>query len=143
MGAPTSSIFSEIYLQYIENNKIFDVLLKHHVKGYFCYVDDILIVYKEDKTNIYDMVNTVNNIMPRMKLTTEEEKEKRINFLDITTMKDNKNLAFNTNKKTHTITPNDSCHPQEHKLAAIRYLSNRMEIYNPNPKNKEKESNKL
>jgi hypothetical protein len=33
MGAPTSSIFSEIYLQYIENTEICEVLLKHQVEG--------------------------------------------------------------------------------------------------------------
>jgi len=47
MGAPTSSILSEIYLQYLENTEIFDILLKHHIIGYFRYVDDILIVYKK------------------------------------------------------------------------------------------------
>jgi hypothetical protein len=41
MGAPTSSIFSEIYLQYIEKTKVFEVLLKRHVKGYFCYTQYI------------------------------------------------------------------------------------------------------
>jgi len=33
MGAPTSSVFSEIYLQYIENTEICDVLLQHQVEG--------------------------------------------------------------------------------------------------------------
>jgi hypothetical protein len=50
MGAPTSSIFSEIYPQHIENIKIFDILLEHRIMGYFRYVDDILIVYKNDTT---------------------------------------------------------------------------------------------
>jgi hypothetical protein len=49
-GTPVSSIFSEIYLQYMENTKISEVLLKHHIQRYFHYVHDILIVYKEDKT---------------------------------------------------------------------------------------------
>jgi hypothetical protein len=44
MGAPTSSIFSEIYLQLLENQKIYQLLNKHNIKGYFRYVDDILIV---------------------------------------------------------------------------------------------------
>jgi hypothetical protein len=68
--------------------------------------------------------------MPTKKVTIEQEKEKIINFLDITTMKDEKKLAFDIHKKpttTDTIVPNDSCHPEEHKLAAIRYLSNGIE----------------
>jgi hypothetical protein len=70
MGAPTS----EIYLQYIENTKIFDILLKHHITEYFLYVDDILIVYKKDKTNVYDDRNTFNDIMLSMVFNMEEEK---------------------------------------------------------------------
>jgi hypothetical protein len=31
MGAPTSSLLSEIYLQHIENTKIANILLKHHI----------------------------------------------------------------------------------------------------------------
>jgi len=54
---------------------MFEVLLKHHVKGYFRYVDYILVLYKEDKTDIYDILSMFNNIMPTMKFTTEEEKK--------------------------------------------------------------------
>jgi len=35
MGAPTSSILSEIYLQHMENNTIPELLEKHNIKGYF------------------------------------------------------------------------------------------------------------
>jgi len=34
MGAPTSYIIFEIYLKYLENTKIFYILLKHHIIGY-------------------------------------------------------------------------------------------------------------
>jgi hypothetical protein len=80
MGAPTS----EIYLQYIENTKIFDILLKHHITGYFRYVDDIL----KEKTHIYDVLNIFNNTMPSMKFTMEEEKGIKISFLAITISKE-------------------------------------------------------
>jgi hypothetical protein len=39
---------------------------------------------------------------------------------------------------TDSIIPNGSCHPQEHKLAAIRYMTNRMNIYSLKAANKEK-----
>jgi hypothetical protein len=35
MGAPTSSILSEIYLQYIENTAVYDTLLHNNIMGYF------------------------------------------------------------------------------------------------------------
>jgi hypothetical protein len=81
-GAPTSSLFSEIYLQHIENTKIVDILIQHQIIGYFRYVDDMLIVLKKDTTDIYDILNRFNNIMPAMKFTIEEEKGNKINFLD-------------------------------------------------------------
>jgi hypothetical protein len=64
MGAPTSSILSEVYLQYMENITIYDLLIKHKVEGYFRYVDDILVTCKEDNTNIYRMLDDLNNLAP-------------------------------------------------------------------------------
>lgn len=80
VGASTS-LFSEIYLQHMENTKIVDILLQHHTIGYFRYVDDILTVYKHGITNIHDVLNTFNNTMPTMNLTIDEEKEHKINLL--------------------------------------------------------------
>jgi hypothetical protein len=102
-------------------------------------------VYNKDTTNIYDVFNVFNNIMPTMKFTTEEEKEK-INFPDITISKEKDNLSFDINRKptaTDTIIPSDSCHPHEYKLAAVRYLANRRETYNLKAINKEKENNTI
>jgi hypothetical protein len=67
MGATTSSIFSEVYLQYIENTEIYYILLNPKVEGHFRYVDDM--VYKENHTNINDILDRFNNIMPRMQFT--------------------------------------------------------------------------
>jgi len=69
MGEPTSSIFSEIYLQYIENIKFYDILIKHQIEGYFRYGDDILIIYKESKTNIHNLPDAFNNIVPNLSFT--------------------------------------------------------------------------
>jgi hypothetical protein len=44
MGSPTSSLFSEIYMQYLEHAVLFEILLQQHIIGYFMYVDDILLV---------------------------------------------------------------------------------------------------
>ena len=69
MGAPTSSILSEVYLQYLESTTICELLEKHKIESYFRYVDDILIVYKEHKTNIHRMLNEFNKLAPSMKFT--------------------------------------------------------------------------
>jgi hypothetical protein len=123
MGAPTSSVFSEICWQHIENTKIIDIILEHHILGCFRYVDDILVVYKNDTTNIHDVLDIFNSIIPTTKFIMEDEKENKINFRYIAISKEN-NISFNIYRKptsTDTAIPNDSCHPQEHKLAAIRY----------------------
>lgn len=91
MGAP-SSVFPEIYLKYLENTKIFDILVKHHIIGYFQYADDILIVYKNNAKNIHKILTTFNKITPTTKFTMEEEYKNKINFLDITISKDDNNI---------------------------------------------------
>jgi hypothetical protein len=95
MGMPTSSIFSEIYLQYSKNKKILYILLKSHIIGYFHYVDDILIIYKNETTNIHDVLTIFNNITPTTKFTMEEENDNTIYFLNITISKEDKNILFN------------------------------------------------
>ena len=72
-GGPTSSVFSEIYLQYLENTKIFDILINDRIIGYFMYVDDILIVYKKELTNIQEILDLFNNITPMVTFTMDEE----------------------------------------------------------------------
>jgi hypothetical protein len=73
MGALTSSIFSEIFLQYNENTEIYDILLNSKVEGYLRYVDDILIVYKENHANIKDILDLFNNVTPGLHFTLEQE----------------------------------------------------------------------
>jgi hypothetical protein len=58
----------------------------------------------------------------------EEEIENEINIFRHYHFESRKK-SFNIYRKptaTDTIIPNDSCHPSEHKLAAIRYLTNRL-----------------
>ena len=78
IGAPTSSILSELYLQYLENTTIFDILFKFKILGYFRYVDDILIVYNQSHTDIEEVQSTFNNITPKLKFTLERETENEL-----------------------------------------------------------------
>jgi hypothetical protein len=88
MGAPTLPIFSAIYLQHKQNTKIIDILLEYHIPGCFPYIDDILVVYKNGTTNIYDVLDIFNSIIPTMKFTMKAENETKINFTDITISKE-------------------------------------------------------
>ena len=62
MGAPSSAVLSEIYLQHLEHSKIADILTKHNVIGYFRYVDDVLIIYNEKITDINEIHRVFNNL---------------------------------------------------------------------------------
>jgi hypothetical protein len=142
MGAPTSSILSEIFLQHMESNYIIDILTKNKVTGYFRYVDDILIVTDKNTTDIDEVFTAFNNINPNIKFTMEKEKDNKLNFLDITIQKDQGKLKFGIYRKpttTDTIIPHDSCHPPEQKLAAIRHLMNRMNKYELDDESMEQE----
>jgi hypothetical protein len=55
IGAPTSSIFSEVYLQYIQHTELYDILIHNKMLGYIRYVDDILTVNYTDTTDIDDV----------------------------------------------------------------------------------------
>jgi hypothetical protein len=143
MGAPTSSIFSEIYLQYIENTKIFKLLLRHKFEGYFRYVDDILIMYKEDRTSLHNVLDDFSSLILIMKFTLEKKENNKINFLDITIAKDHDGISFEIYRKpktTDVIIPNDSCHARENKTAAIRYFCNRMKTYKLTPESLQKKT---
>jgi len=97
VGAPISSILSEVYLQYMENRAIYELLIKHKVGGYFRYVDDILVMYKDDKTNVPRMLEDFNNLVPNMKFTSGGGK--KIYFLDITVTKNHDGLSFEIYRK--------------------------------------------
>jgi len=46
MGAPTSSIVSELYIQHVEHTLFSPILRKCRILGYFRYVNDVLTIYK-------------------------------------------------------------------------------------------------
>jgi hypothetical protein len=97
--APISSLLSEFYLQYLENSKIYNLLLNYNVEGYFRYVDEILIVYNESSTNIDDLLDQFNNLSPKLKFTLEKEIDRRINFLDITIYRESNKLSVDIYRK--------------------------------------------
>jgi hypothetical protein len=87
MGNPSPSILSEVYLQYLENTTIYELLTKHKVEGCFRYVDDILLIYRDYKTNINRVLENFNNLVSSIECTVEKEQNNKISFLDITKTK--------------------------------------------------------
>jgi hypothetical protein len=81
MGAPSSSIFSEIYLQYLENTTIYDLLVQYNIKGYFRYVEDILFVYNKTNTNTDDLLDRFNNGSPELNFTIKKNRKSTSSML--------------------------------------------------------------
>jgi hypothetical protein len=124
--------YSTCYLQNLECNQIFKILTDNSILGYFRYVEDIFIVYNNNYTDINKVQTAFNNLAPTIKFTMENETNNGINFLDITINKETNNFSINIYRKpttTDVIIPQDSCHPHEHKHAAIRYVLNRLNTY--------------
>jgi hypothetical protein len=53
MGAPSSAILFEIYLQHLKHTEIINILIQNNIFGYFRYVDDILIAHNKELTDIH------------------------------------------------------------------------------------------
>jgi hypothetical protein len=111
MGAPTSSILSEIYLQFLEHTVLSNILIQHDILGYFRYVENILVIYRENHTDIYEVLNLFINATSTLQFTIEQENNNSINFLDIT----NNGLNFRVYRKPtatdHIIPRNSNTHP--------------------------------
>jgi len=124
MGSPSSSVLSELYIQYMEHTKAINTLTKPGIVAYFRYVDDILLIYNKHLIDIEDILSSFNSFCPSLQFTLELEKGNKLNFLDVTLEKTNTGFSYNIHRKattTDTIIPMDSNHPLEQKMAAIRY----------------------
>jgi hypothetical protein len=146
MGAPTSALFSEIYIQKIEHTKIASILRNNNIHSYSRYVDDILLVYDVTNTDIMTVLNQFNSISSNLQFTAEFETEQQLNFLDLSICRGQEQFEFDIFRKPTTtdhIIPSDSCHPIEHKLCAIRFLHNRMNTYPITDTHKKTERNTI
>jgi hypothetical protein len=117
MGAPTSAILSKIFLQLLEHNHILKLLNKYHVRGYFRYIDDIIIIYNSQTTQTENTLAEFNSLNPKLKFTLVKEINNSINYLDLTITNLNGNTEFNIYRKlatTDLTIHNNSCHPFEH-----------------------------
>lgn len=68
-GAPTSALFSEIYLRFLEHNEIWNLLNVNHISGYFRYVDNILTICDIRDIKIGKNVIDFINIHPSLQFT--------------------------------------------------------------------------
>jgi hypothetical protein len=128
MGSPLSNNIAEILLQHHEQKLLAHLMDNRTIDYYTRYVDDILIIYNTEHTTTDTICDYVNTIHPNLIFTPTQEKNK-ISFLDLLITRKDHNLDINTHRKpttTDTTINYYSNHPTEHKLAAYRFLINRM-----------------
>lgn len=80
MGAPLSALLAQLVMEDLEETIINKI--KHKISFFKRYVDDCLTAVSE--ADILLILNELNNYHPKIKFTTEIEKDNRINFLDMT-----------------------------------------------------------
>jgi len=128
MGSPISGLVAEILLQSLERTHIKPLLDTKRIILYTRHVDDILIIYDAAQINLDTITHYANSINSNIELNRTPENNNRVNFLDLTIIRNTPQLEINVfRKSTTTDTTNYlSNHPQEHKLAAYRFVINRM-----------------
>lgn len=121
MGSPLSPFIANLFMSFFETN------MKN--EGYFPevwirYVDDVWAKIK--KHRLRQFMNRLNNTgFKSIKFTCEEECEQRLNFLDVTVIKNNGKFEFDIYRKpTNTLRyiTSDSYHPFRHKIAAFHSM---------------------
>jgi hypothetical protein len=61
-----------LFLKHLEPTKIINTLIKYKIICYFRYVD-ILIVYNNNRTDIHERLNVINDFSQSLKFALEEE----------------------------------------------------------------------
>jgi len=132
MGAPSSGLIAEMFLQHMEQKYLPHITHKHKIINYCRYIDDILIIFDSTHTNIQQILNDFNTLHPKLHFTAEMEKDQSLNYLDVSihrTPTDINTAIYRKPTFTDTIIPYTSNHPAHHKYATVRFLYNRLDTY--------------
>ena len=93
MGSPISSTLAEIYLRYLE-----EIHLKHYLENrdiiyYKTYVDDLLIIFDQTKTNENTIHNIINNNDEHLEFKISKEESKTANYFDLSIKRNHNNVG--------------------------------------------------
>ncbi len=129
MGAPTSNIISEAFLQNIDN-KIISIIHNHDKNSkYYRYVDDALYISQNNGSSINEIMNEINKIHNNIQFTVDKEDQNKIHYLDLTIINEIPKFQYTVYRKptqTSLTIPYNSYHPPQHKMAAYNALIYRM-----------------
>ena len=125
MGAQSSGLIAEIFLQHKEHSHLTRLTHKHKILNYCRYVDDILLIFNSSHTEIQKILDDFNSLHHKLQFTAETEKGHTLNYLDISTHRTTTNMRTAIYRKptsTDTIIPFTSNHPTHHTYATVRHL---------------------
>jgi hypothetical protein len=129
MGSPLSGTIAETFLQHIENSILKQLLDTSCIHYYTRYVDDIFLIYDHTRTTYESILTYTNGIHKNLQLIPSPETDNQVNFLDLLISRKPINLEIDIFRKpttTNTTINFLSNHPIEHKMAAYRFLLERM-----------------
>jgi hypothetical protein len=78
----------------MEHTQTYPILIKQQIIAYFRYIDDILIIHDQNKTNIDFTLTEFNKLQQTIKFTIEKEQQESINFLDLLIHRTEKSFQF-------------------------------------------------
>ena len=131
MGAQSSGLIAEIFLQHKEHSHLTRLTHKHKILNYCRYVDDILLIFNSSHTEIQKILDDFSSLHHKLQFTAKTEKGHNLNYLDISTNRTTTNMRTAIYRKptfTDTIIPFTSNHPTHHKYTAVRHLHNRQHL---------------
>ena len=133
---------AEVYLQCIEETHVKQWLDSKEITYYKKYIDIILIMYDQNKTNEQTILHQINKIDKNLQFEMSTEENDTINYLYISIHRNNNSTDISIYRKptsTDTTIQLSSNHPYEHKIVAFRYYIHRMITLSITEKSKQEE----
>lgn len=126
MGNPLSPFLANLFMWKFERK--IKQTFNNFPKVWFRYVDDVFAIVPKH-FSVTNFLNHINSVTPSIKFTFEEEKEKKLPFLDLLIIINNNKIEFDIfRKNTHTdnYIHNSSICPKNHKFAVFHSLFYRL-----------------
>jgi len=146
MGSPLSGTIAEMYLQYVEETYIKQRWDTNEIMYYKRCVDDILIIYNNQKMKDHTIEKEINKTDMNLEFKMTTEDNNNIHYLDLTLQRNNNNIQLSIYRKPtdmDTTIHFQSSHPHEQKIVAFRYYINRMYTLPINEKARKEEWNTI
>ncbi|XP_064458887.1 uncharacterized protein LOC135369161 [Ornithodoros turicata] len=125
MGSPISTTIANLVMEFVEDKALEDA--GQFITFYRRYVDDTFVIIKKNFTNIF--FDKLNSIHPNIQFTCEEEKEKKIAFLDVLVQRypcgNLKTSVYRKPCDTGQVLHYGSGHSLQHKRSVVRSLLSR------------------